>query len=140
MTSIPLLYPQIVLITLITLSGCSNVEQIRETTPEQLLVEIKTLNSDTQPGLRLLRAPDINDRAGFGKFSASLLTGGGASFGNLVHLQARETGPAAWDFEFVASIQYTNLGGVYRRYNRASIEGAPELVLTTIDMKNEFNS
>ena len=119
------------------LFSCSNIDQIESSTPDQITSQVK-VTSAPEGDSKIVTGPLINVRAGFGKFSANLLTGGGAGFGNSLLLEAKGSQEKNWSYRLIASIQYTNLGGVYRHYDKAGIEGAPSLELATLDMNKQI--
>ena len=119
------------------LISCSNIDQIESSTPDQIASQVKVI-SEPEGNYKVVTGPLINVRAGFGKFSANLLTGGGAGFGNSLFLEAKGSLEKDWSYRLIASIQYTNLGGVYRHYDKAGIEGAPDLEVVILDMDKQF--
>jgi hypothetical protein len=138
MCRLKLFCPVFIILFYLTLTACSNVQQIESASPEELRNKLEVIYEEDHPDSKIVRGPPINVRAGFGEFSKGLLLGGGANFGNSVYLQARQAREAEWLYEAVVSLQYTNLGGVYRHYDRAGIEGAPPLNLVTLDMDKQF--
>ena len=130
----------LVLFWLLTLNliACSNIETIENTSPDLISSEATVSFDDENPDIKTVRGPTISVRESFGKFTTALLLGGGAGFGSAVHLEGTRDNAGLWTLQAIASIQYTNLGGVYRRYDKAGIEGSPPLVLTTVDMEKQF--
>jgi hypothetical protein len=129
---------QLVFFSILLLTSCSNLEEMEDSSPQQISEKVKTTLDESSPGDKTVRAPPISVRAGFGAFSKGLLLGGGASFGNWFHLEAVRDVSGIWSCQIIASLQYTNLGGIYRRYDKAGIEGTAPLTLVTLDMNKQF--
>jgi hypothetical protein len=126
------------LVLTLTVSSCSNIDKIEKASPQQLGDEVRIAYDENNPSIKTVRGSDISVLVSFGKAYTGLLLGGGTSIGSSVHLEAIRNALGVWNYQVVASIQYTNLGGVYRHYDKAGIEGEPPLELVTLGMNKHF--
>lgn len=119
---------QTLLICVLCLSlggGCasSDVTTYSGKTPEQIAAEVKIVNGSalTDP-VTTLRAPSIDIRAGYGQFAKGMLSGG-SNFGSAVFQEATKNRDNSFTHRLIVRLDYTNLGGIYREYDRAAIAG-----------------
>lgn len=83
-------------------------------------------------------APKINTRASFGEFSKGMMTGG-SNFSSAITLQGEQTPDNVTTHWLYAEVVYTNLGGIYRDYDRAGIEGIAKLNVVPVSMDRHYN-
>ncbi len=118
------------------LGGCasSGAATYSTQTAAEVATQVEVANSD---GVTAITAPRISSRASFGAFSKGMLTGG-ADFGNALSLHGQVDAAGTIAHWLVAEVQYTNMGGVYRDYDRAGIAGISELQVSTLAMNRDY--
>ena len=125
------------LLGIAALTGCasSGASQYSEQTPASIAAAL-TLTDNY--GSITLDAPAIQSSVGFGDFSKGMMTGGG-DFGNAVSLHGQQDGQGVLTHWLVAEVRYTNLGAVYREYDRAGIEGVGALTVAPLRSDRTFS-
>lgn len=115
----------------------SDVDRFAVADPDSIVTDIAVRPSDSAPGLYTFSGPSIDVRAGYGAFAKGMLRGG-SGLGSAISLHGTQTAPERVEHRIVATLQYTNLGGAYRMYDRAGIEGVDALTVETVDRHKQF--
>ncbi|MCF7981465.1 MAG: hypothetical protein K9K86_05730 [Pseudomonadales bacterium] len=119
--------------------GCasSGVAKYGGAQPEDVASEVR-ISVGEAPDLLQFTGPLISERAGFGEFTKGMLKGG-ANFGSQISFEGTQSADLTNVHQIIVQLQYTNLGGVYRRYDRAGIEGLDEqLTVSTLSMDRHY--
>jgi len=121
----------------ISVAGCasSGASTYSAQTPEAIAAKVEIVEENDTAAIN---APVISSRASFGEFSKGMLTGG-SDFGNAVSLHGQRDANGVLTHWLRAELQYTNIGGVYRDYDRAGIEGIAALTVTPISNDRHYS-
>jgi len=121
------------------LAACasSDVDKFSASSPEMISTAIEVRQSDTVPSLYTFTGPSIDTRAGYGAFAKGMLRGG-SNLGSAVSLSGTQQSDGQVSHRFVAALQYTNLGGVYREYDHAGIDGVENLRVEPVSRKKQY--
>jgi hypothetical protein len=130
----------VVLPLCIVLCACASTEVagFAAQTPEEVAAAVAVTQRPEPDGGYDIVAPRISVRAGFSQFATGMLSGG-SDFGSAVGLHGASTGAGPVTHRIVAEVQYTNLGGVYRNYDRAGIAGVADLEVVLLDADRHYN-
>ena len=133
------LHPSLCAAFVLLLGACasSEVAKYEAVNPEDIAAEVEVTPSGSAGDSYQFKGPAIDVRAGFGDFASGMLRGG-SEFGSSISLQGAYSPASSISHTIVAQLQYTNLLGVYRRYDRAGIDGIDHLNVTTLDTYKQF--
>jgi hypothetical protein len=120
-----------------SMGGCATSEVVTYSTasPAEIADKI-TLEKETNR--TIYKAPRLNTRAGFGEFSAGMLSGG-ANFSSAIWIEGEKPAGTPGSHWLITEVVYTNLGGIYRDYDRAGIEGIAALKVIPVSKDRHYN-
>ncbi len=123
----------------ILLAACasSDVDKYSGSDPVAISGDIEVRHSETTPDLYVFKGPSIDTRAGYGTFAKGMLRGG-SNLGSSVYLEGSQHTDGKVSHRFVTTIQYTNLGGVYREYNHADVDGVDSLTVEPANRHKQY--
>ncbi len=121
------------------LAACasSDVDKYSGSDPVAISGTIEVLKSEITPDLYVFKGPSIDTRAGYGTFAKGMLRGG-SNLGSSVYLEGSQQADGGVSHRLVTTFQYTNLGGVYREYHHAAVDGVDSLTVEPASRHKQY--
>lgn len=115
----------------------SDIEKYSASSQEDISTLVEVRPNDTSTNLFTFTGPSIKTRTGYGAFAKGMLRGG-SNLGSVVYLQGQQQLDGQVSHRFIVALQYTNLGGVYREYNLANIDGIDNLRVEAVSRNKQY--